>query len=76
MSHGRNGPREQVTEAKEGPLELRRERKGKCGIGSGLLKKEPHWVLHLEGYLSGGLRRGSQCIFISFPDVSFWGHGL
>ena len=48
MSCGRNGLRKQVTEAKEGPLELRRERPGiraqgkEVGKGAGKLHGESH----------------------------------
>ena len=73
MSHRRNGLRRRVTEAKEGPLELRRkeakytqkEESSECVLErvSGL------WVSTLEGFyqdVSGDLNR----IFISFPGVS------
>lgn len=49
MSHRRNGLRKQVSEEKEGPLEFRRKRKGKCtrrkGVGKGMA------VLHREHIL-------------------------
>ena len=75
MIHRRNGVRKELSEAKEGPLELRRVKsKGNAPVGRVQvcsLVGEPSWVLS-GGYLSGGLMEGPTIIFISFPGVSFW----
>ena len=63
MSCRRNRFRKQITEAKEGPLELRRERQGKGtqAEGWGKVLRAPSVLGPLScGYFFGGLRGWSQ----------------
>ena len=93
MSHGGSEPaglhglKEKDTEAKEGPLELKRKKANVCALrerrGGKVLTRETeresehrHWVLCLKGFYLEVSGEHHDRIFINFSGVSLQGGGL